>query len=124
MVSIFLFVFAITAMAGMIAFKNWELRAGKTIFREIRFKADRIVFSFFTFIKSHLSTKGKSLSNEVIHHTIFYFSHFALNCIKFLEKKLIRLINFIKGRGILKKERNTSVFLKNISEYERHPDKK
>lgn len=124
MVSIFSFVFAMTAIAGMITFKNWELKAGKTVFREIRFKADKVVFSFFTFIKSHLPTKGKRFSKEVAHHSIFYFSHFALSGVKFLERKLVRLIDFIKGRGVVKKERNTSDYLKNVSEYERHPDKK
>lgn len=124
MVSIFSFVFAMTAIAGMITFKNWELKAGKTVFREIRFKADRIVFSFFIFIKSHLPIRGKKFSKEIIHHSIFYFSHFALSGVKFLEKRLIRLINFIKGRGVIKKERNTSDYLKNVSKYERHPDKR
>ena len=108
----------------MIAFKNWEIKAGKTIFRDVRFKADKVVASWITFIKSHVPTRGKKLSKEITHHAAFHFSHFALSIVKFIERKLIRIINFIKGKGVVKKDRIASHYMKNVSEYERHPDRR
>jgi len=89
MASIFSFSFAFVAIAGMIVLKNWEIKAGKTVFRQFRFKADRAVASYFTFVRSHLPTKGKKLSKEITHHTAYHISHFALSGVKFMERKLV-----------------------------------
>lgn len=124
MASVFSFSFAFVAIVGMIAFKNWEIKAGKTVLRERRFKADKVVAKWFTFIKSHIPTKGKHLSKEITHHTAYHVSHVALSGVKFAERKLIRVINFIKGRGVVKKDRTTSHYMKNVSKFERHPDRK
>lgn len=124
MVSIFLFSFAFIAIVGMIAMKNWEIKAGKTVLREARFKADKAVVSWFIFVKSHIPTKGKSLSKEITHHTVYHVSQVALRGVKFAEKKLVRIINFIKGKGVVKKDRTASHYMKNVSQYERHPDRK
>ena len=124
MASIFSFGFALIAIVSMITFKNWEIRAGKTILREKRFKADKIVANWFTMFKSHLPTRGRKLSKEITHHTAYHISHFALSGVKFIERKLIRIINFIKGKGIIKKDRKASHYMKNVSKYERHPDRR
>ena len=122
MASVFSFAFAFAAIAGMIAFKNWEVKKGRTMLRDFRFKADRIVAEWFTFIKGNIPTQGKHLSKEITHHTVYHVSHVALDVVKFMEKKLIRIINFIKGRGVVKKQGQASHYLKNVSKYERHPD--
>jgi len=92
--------------------------------RDARFKADKAVASWSTFVKSHIPTKGKHLSKEITHHTAYHVSHAALGVVKFAEGKLVRIINFIKGKGVVRKDRNTSHYMKNVSEYERHPDRK
>jgi hypothetical protein len=124
MTSIFSFSFALVAIVGMIAFKNWEIKEGRTILHKARFNADRVVASWFTFVRSHLPTRGRKLSKEITHHAAFHFSHFALSGVKLMERKLIRVINFIKGKGVVKKDRTTSHYMKNVSEFERHPDRK
>lgn len=124
MTSIFSFTFALFAIAGMIAFKNWEIKSGITVFRKFRFKADRVVAKWFIFVKSHMPTEGKHLSKEITHHTAYHVSRTALAVVRFAERKLIRIINFIKGKGIVRKDGTASHYLKNVSEYERHPDRK
>ncbi|MEK7589745.1 MAG: hypothetical protein AAB475_00630 [Patescibacteria group bacterium] len=124
MTSIFSFAVAFIAIVGMIAFKNWEIKAGKTILRNARFKADKVVVEWFIALKSHIPTKGKHLSKEITHHTAYHISHFALGGVKFAERKLIRVINFIKGKGVVNKNGNASHYLKNVSKYERHSDRK
>lgn len=124
MVSIFVFGFVFLAIVGMIAFKNLEIKAGKTILREKRFTADRIVANWFMIFKSHIPTKGKRLSKEITHHTAYHISHTALGGVKFAEKKLIRIINFIKGKGVVRKDGETSHYMKNVSKFKRHPDRR
>lgn len=124
MVSVFSFIFALFAIIGMIAFKNWEIKAGITVFREFRFKADRITILWSSFVKGNIPTEGKHLSKKIMHNTVYYISHAALAVVRFAEQKLVRIINFIKGKGIVKKDRTTSHYLKNVSEYDRHPDRK
>ncbi|MBT3282739.1 hypothetical protein HON59_00695 [bacterium] len=124
MTSIFSFGISFIAIVGMIAIKNWEIKRGVTLLRDARFKADKAVASWSTFVKSHIPTKGKHLSKEITHHTAYHVSHAALGVVKFAEGKLVRIINFIKGKGVVRKDRNTSHYMKNVSEYERHPDRK
>lgn len=124
MTSIFSFAFSFIAIVSMIAFKNWEIKAGKTLWRGSRFKADKIVARWLTVLKSHIPTTGKRFSKEITHHTAYHISYIALSGVKFMERKLIRIINFIKGRGIVKKDRTASHYMKNVSEYERHPDRR
>jgi hypothetical protein len=124
MASIFSFGIATFAIVGMIAFKNWEIKAGKTVLREVRFKADKIVAGWFIFVRSHIPTKGKHLSKEITHHTAYHISYVALGGVKFAERKLVRIINFIKGKGVIKKDRTASHYMKNVSKFERHPDRK
>ncbi|MBL7045336.1 MAG: hypothetical protein ISR98_01935 [Parcubacteria group bacterium] len=124
MTSVFSFGIVSIAIIGMIAMKNWEIKRGMTVLHDVRFKADKIVASWFTFVKSHIPTQGKHLSKEITHHTVYHVSHAALGVVKFAESKLVRIINFIKGKGVIKKDRTTSHYMKNVSEYERHPNKK
>lgn len=124
MTAVFSFSFAFLAIIGMFAVKNWEIKAGKTLLREVRFKADMVVAKSIIFIKSNAPTKGRVISKELTHHTAYHISHIALACVHFAERRLIRVINFIKGKGIVKKDRTASHYMKNVSEYERHPDRK
>ena len=124
MVAIFSFAFAFLAIIGMLVVKNWEMKAGKTLKRNFRFKADKAVAKWTTFLKSHLPTRGRVISKELSHNIAYHVSHVALAGVHFAERKLIRIINFIKGKGIVKKDRTASHYLKNVSEYKRHPDKK
>ena len=124
MTAVFSFGFAFIAIVGMIVFKGWEIKAGKTLHRDFRFKADRAVAKWTTLLKSHLPTRGRVISKELSHNVAYHVSHAALSGVHFAERKLIRIINFIKGKGVVKKDRTTSHYLKNVSKYERHPDKK
>lgn len=124
MTSIFSFGIAFIAIVGMIAIKNWEIKRGITLFRDVRFKADKAVVLWFTFVKSHIPTRGRHLSKKITHHTAYHVSHAALGGVKFAERKLVRIINFIKGKGVVRKDRTASHYMKNVSEYERHPDRK
>ncbi|HJL55632.1 MAG: hypothetical protein QGH85_01460 [Candidatus Pacebacteria bacterium] len=124
MAAIFSFAFAFLAIIGMLIIKNWEVKAGKTLSHEFRFKADRAVAKWTTILKSHLPTRGRVISKELSHNIAYHVSHVALAGVHFAERKLIRVINFIKGKGIVNKDRATSHYLKNVSEYERHPERK
>jgi hypothetical protein len=123
MAAIFSFAFASLAIIGMLAVKNWELKAGKTLARDFRFKADRVVAKWTTILQSHLPTRGRVLSKELSHNVAYHVSHAALAGVHFAERKLVRVINFIKGRGVVKKDAAASDYLKNVSEYARHPER-
>jgi hypothetical protein len=124
MTAIFSFVFAFLAIISMLVVKNWEVKAGKTLHSDFRFKADRAVAKWTVIFKSHLPTKGRVILKEVSHNIAYYVSHVALAGVHFAERKLIRVINFIKGKGVVRKDRTASHYLKNVSEYEKHPDSK
>jgi hypothetical protein len=124
MTAIFSFAIAFFAIIGMFTVKSWELKAGKTLFRDFRFKVDKITVRLIIFLKSYMPTRGRLISKELTHNAAYHISHIALFGVHYLERKLIKIINFIKGKGVVKKDRTTSHYMKNVSLYERHPDRK
>ena len=125
MIAIFSFIFSLLAIIGMISIKNWEMKAGKTIFAKMRFKFDIFVAKYLIILKSYTQTKnGRYFLKKIIHYTAYYISHIALSCARFAERKLIKIINFIKGRGVIEKRRQASSYLKNVADFDRHSDKK
>ena len=125
MIAIFSFIFSLLAIIGMISIKNWEMKAGKTIFAKMRFKFDIFVAKYLIILKSYTQTKnGRYFLKKIIHYTAYYISHIALSCARFAERKLIKIINFIKGRGVIEKKRQASPYLKNVADFDRHSDKK
>ena len=125
MIAIFSFIFSLLAIIGMISIKNWEMKAGKTIFAKTRFKFDIFVAKYLIILKSYTQTNnGRYFLKEIIHYAAYYISHIALSCARFAERKLIKIINFIKGRGVIEKKRQASPYLKNVADFDRHSDKK
>ncbi len=109
----------------MISIKNWEMKAGKTIFAKMRFKFDIFVAKYLIILKSYTQTKnGRYFLKKIIHYTAYYISHIALSCARFAERKLIKIINFIKGRGVIEKKGQVSSYLKNVADFDRYSDKK
>ena len=125
MIAIFSFIFSLLAIIGMISIKNWEMKAGKTIFAKMRFKFDIFVAKYLIILKSYTQTNnGRYFLKEIIHYTAYYISHIALSCARFAERKLIKIINFIKGRGVIEKKGQVSSYLKNVADFDRYSDKK
>ncbi|MDP6388075.1 MAG: hypothetical protein QGG63_02285 [Candidatus Pacebacteria bacterium] len=124
MAAVFSFAFAFLAIIGMLVVKNWEIKAGKTLFHDARFKADKEVVKWITVLKSHVPTRSRLISKELMHNIAYHVSHVALAGVRFAERKLVKVINFIKGKGVVKKDAVASHYLKNVSEFERHPDRK
>lgn len=109
----------------MISIKDWEIKAGKTIFAKIRFKADIFIAKYLIILKSYTqANSGRYFSKEIIHYSAYYISHIALSCARLAERKLIKIINFIKGRGIIKKKGQVSSYLKDVADFDRYSDKK
>jgi hypothetical protein len=123
MISIVIFTFAFAGLAGLILMKHFEMKAGKTILRAFRFKADTAVAAADLYVRRHVPTFGKKMSKQVAHQTAYHTSSVVLRIVQFMERRLLRFINLIKGKGVVKKNGSASFFLKHISEHKKNSDR-
>jgi uncharacterized membrane protein YidH (DUF202 family) len=123
MITTITFISASVGIAVLVLLKHFEMKAGRTFFHSIRFKADTFIARTGLLIHRHVPTIGKKISKHVAHHTAYHTSSIVLMIVQFMERRLLRLVNLIKGKGVVKKNGSASFFLKHISEHKKNSDR-
>lgn len=112
-----LFVISVTGIVALIVFKNWEQRRGSAPGAALRARIDARVAVLGGWLKSvplYFKEHSKVLSAQII----FHLSAIMLRIVHFAERKLIRVINLVKGRGdVTTKKGAASFFLQNVATY-------
>ena len=108
---------SLIGIAGLLIFKNWEQRRGGLPGAAIRATADAKVVVISTQLKQFPQTLHVSF-RVLLKHVIFYVSAAMLRVVQFTERKLIRVINLVRGKGdITTKKGSASFFLQNVATY-------
>lgn len=115
MFAIVAFIFALIGIIALLYFKNWEIARGRMVFVDFRKKADTFVIESITSFKSRLPRASKQILKHVINNIIYYTSTILLKFVKWLEKKLVRFSNMIKGRVEIQNRGEASMYLQNVS---------
>jgi len=101
----------------LLAFKSYECAHGKRIGEVMRMRADVMVRNF-------LQNSVRFLF-RVIHRCAAYLKQ-KLHVLSFafvallrrsVERRLLSLLNLVRGRGEIKRRGSTSLFLKSVSHY-------
>ena len=117
---IIVFIFSLIGIIVLLSLKHWEQKRGRTFFSVFRFKADVFVIDSKAALRNRLPSESKRLSRQAVHYTIYHLSTVLLQVVQYIEKRLLRFINMIKGRGEIKKGGSVSFYLKNVSEHKNH----
>ncbi len=105
----FLFLFV------LFLFKFFEIRREFSFYSRIRTLVDQRVEDVSTSLLS-LPDASKTALARIVHIFICWVSETTLYAVRFLEKKLLKFVNMVKGKGDIKREKDSaSLFLKKIS---------
>lgn len=108
---------SVIGIIALLIFKNWEQRRGGMPGASIRATADAKVVVISTQLKQFPQTLHSSF-RVLIKKVIFYVSAAMLRVVQFTERKLIRVINLVRGKGdITTKKGSASFFLQNVATY-------
>ena len=100
--------------------KRWELKSGRVFIQRLHLKTDELVEQVSTDIRligRSIPGLGFHVSRHVTHHTAYHVSTIALKVLKIVENKLLLFVNMIKGKGVVKKDREASKYLKRVIEH-------
>jgi len=117
MFAIWTFFLSLFLIALFLALKFFELKYQKRFFGEFRNKADHFVTDHAPRMHRETIHTGKQISERAVVTGLHFITIFALRIVRFLEKKLVNVINIIKGRNRIKNKRKASDFLMKVSEH-------
>ncbi len=111
-------------IVALLAFKSWEVRRGIGVFPDIRIRMDKRVVYWKSLLYTALPI-CIAVFLRGFHASVYYASEFTLRAVRFLERRLLRFVNMVKGRRgeINKKKGSASLFLAAISSKEERSSK-
>jgi len=108
---------SLTGITLLIALKEIEYKRRKTFALSLRQRADRRVLRLVNFFQIHLPTLSRKVWQQMLHHFALHLGTFFLKVVRFVENRLVRFINIIKGKGVIKKKGSASFFIQNVLEH-------
>ena len=111
---------SLTGIVLLFMLKRWELQSRKVYLPVARAKTD--IFALKMAAKAHSFVRimpgvSSHVSRQITHHTAYHTSAIALKLVQVVEEKLLRFINMIKGKGVIKDDRVASQYLRDVSEH-------
>lgn len=108
---------SILGIVALVAGKHWERRRGTVPGSALRNFIDAKVVFAATKIQG-VPDMARGHARGLTKELIFHLSAALLRLVQFVERKLIRIINLVKGRrDINTKKGSASFFLQNVSTY-------
>ena len=103
----------------LLLLKQWEQKRIFLYYRLKREQGDRIVLQVFNFLRV-IPHASLIFLSRFFHILVFYISTGVLQIVRFLERKLLRFVNMVKGRQeVHHKKGAASLFLVAISDKNR-----
>ena len=109
-------VVSIVGLFGLLALKEKEQSRGKVFFPGFRKQADLWVlnlYALFHAIPKHV----RDVTRRLVHHGVYQGSRTALLLLRVIERRLMKLLNLIRGKGVITKGESSSAFLKHVAEH-------
>ena len=113
---IILLVVSIVGLFSLLALKEKEQSKGKVFFPSFRKQADLWVlnlYALFHDIPKHVW----DVTRRLAHHGAYQSSRTALLLLRIVEQRLMKLLNLIRGKGVVTKREPPSTFLKHVAEH-------
>lgn len=112
-----LFGISVFGIGSLFVLKNWELRRGSIPGTTLRASTDAHVVVVAGWARL-VPIKLQATARTFLAQSIFHVSAIMLRVVHFAERKLIRVINLVKGRGdVTTKKGSASFFLQNVATY-------
>jgi hypothetical protein len=119
MIPVYTFGFSLLAIAALIYFRHLEERRGVMYGETFRLRLDEVVVRSFLKMKQVPKIFGWRGWEHVFHDSVVFVLHqlslLALFLVRFLERRLVRLVNFVKGKHVSRTDAGVSIFLQDMT---------
>ncbi len=123
MISISAFVISLFGIISLLYFRSWEIRRGERFFSDEREKLDEKVISFGEYINKFSVIFDRSIILRIYHTTAHYFALIVLGTIKIIERRMVYLLEHIRGKREIKRGVTQSEFLKRVADHKQSLEK-
>ncbi|OGG48128.1 hypothetical protein A3D66_00795 [Candidatus Kaiserbacteria bacterium RIFCSPHIGHO2_02_FULL_50_9] len=106
----------LSALCGFLALKHWELRRGRVLISKFRAKADALVLHYAKRLFALAPNPRPDLAKHLLREAAHSLTILLLRGLHFLERRLLKVVNMIKGRGTPARNDSVSEFLRSVSE--------
>lgn len=120
MISSIILIISLTGLFILFVIKRWETKMNRVFLPGLHLSADELVIQVAADIKLiGRSIPGLSFhfSRHVTHYTAYHVSTIALRVLKVVERRLLLFVNMIKGKGVVREDREASQYLRRVSEH-------
>jgi len=107
---------SILGILGLVALKGWEHSSGRVLFPTVRSRADAMVLRAAAFVKT-VPRRVHDILEYITHHGLYQISRTALLLLRVAERRLMRVVNMIKGKGVVTRKGTNSTFLRDVAEH-------
>lgn len=109
---------SIVGILSLLGLKALERKRGKVFFGIVRKRADEGVLKLERTLTKRLPELIKELISSAAHYVTYKVTALALMLVRFVERRLTRFVNFVKGRREVRKNGGTrSRFLRDVTSH-------
>ncbi|MCW9054589.1 MAG: hypothetical protein OQJ98_01235 [Candidatus Pacebacteria bacterium] len=114
-ISISIFFASFAGIVLLVAFRLWELQRGARVAQRVRAHVDEWVDATGRSVRARIPTLDHSSIARVFHVLMHYSALILLALLKMLEKKIFRVLEYVRGRRKVSRGVTNSDFLKSVS---------
>jgi len=107
---------SVLGLLGIFLVKEWEQSSGRILFPGFRKRADARTLDLYAQVQA-IPKRTKVMLLYLAHHSIYQSSRTALLLLRIVERRLMKLLNMIRGKGVVTKREPPSTFLKHVAEH-------
>lgn len=123
MISVSAFIISLLGIASLLYFRLWEIERGKRLFNTERKRLDEKIISFGKYIENHIPTFNRVIVLRIYHFVVHYFALIVLTIIKVIERRMVYLLEYVRGKREIKRGVTQSDFLKQVGDHKRSLEK-
>lgn len=107
---------SIVGLLILFAVKEWERSSGRMLFSNFRKRADTRVLDLHALFRT-IPKYTRDVLEYLVHHGAYQGSRTVLLLLRTVERRLMGILNMIKGKGVVTKRELPSSFLRHVAEH-------
>lgn len=123
MISISAFIISLLGIVVLLYFRLWEIKRGSQLYGVQREQLDRVVVSLWVYIETHVPTFNRAVVLQIYHAIVHYFALIVLSIVKIVERKMVFLLEYVRGKREVKRGVTQSDFLKRVGDHKQRLEK-
>lgn len=117
MVSIVVFLVSLAGLIALMSLRLWEMRHGARCAQAVRGRLDSRTIRVREYVRTHTPTPSLSFLSHAYHHGVHLCAIGALFVLRAVERRVVRVLEYVRGKREVQRGVTGSDFLKSVSEH-------